>query len=213
MVYPTLYNGPIHYFARLTGEKRIIVEGFDSYTKQTYRNRCRILGANGVLSLSIPVIRKKGEKTLYKDVSIDYCQPWAQIHWKSLVASYAVSPYFEYVQDELEPFYQKRFNFLLDLNLQLLEKTLYLLNMEIPIESSDFFAEISSEDDPRSFIHLKKGAVEADPNFHIIPYHQVFMDRHGFQPNLSILDLLFNMGPESSSILRQSFRTSDPQSS
>jgi len=211
--YPLLHNGPVHYFARLAGEQRITLEGFDSYIKQSYRNRCRILGANGVMSLSIPVVRKKGEKTLYRDVGIDYTQPWAQVHWKSIVSAYAVSPFFEYVQDELEPFYKKRFTFLMDLNMKLLEKTLYLLNLDISMECSEDFAELSGPKDHRSYLPMKKGAMEADPDFRILPYHQVFMDRHGFQPNLSILDLLFNMGPESSGILRQSLKASDQQSS
>lgn len=207
MVFPALYNGPINYWARLVRQGEIVLEQYDSYSKQSYRNRCMIMGPNGVIALSIPVIKAHGIKSHVKDVRIDYDSPWNKIHWKSLVASYASSPFFEYLAEELSPFYERRFEFLIDLNRHLLDHTIYQLGMNIPVRCSEVFTEISSELDPRAFIHPKKDQVAADPLFQPEVYHQVFSDRLGFQSNLSILDLLFNTGPEALSYLKRSLKT------
>ncbi len=206
MVYPALYNGPVNYFARLVREQEIVLEQFDSYTKQTYRNRCKILGPNGVLTLSIPVKKRHGVKNHLQDIRIDYDSPWNKIHWRSLVASYAASPFFEYFMDDLIPFYEDRFKFLIDLNLQLLEKTLLMLGLNISTRFSRSFTEITRRDDPRYFINPKMDQTVWDPDFQPSVYHQVFSDRHGFQTNLSILDLLFNEGPAALSILHSSLK-------
>ena len=207
MVYPALYNGPVNYYARLVREQNIILEKFDSYTKQTYRNRFRVMGPNGVLTLSVPVKKRPGIKNHLKDIRIDYDTPWNNIHWRSLVASYAASPFFEYFQDDLVHFYENKFEFLIDLNLQLVETILELLGVKIPVSSSMAFTEITGEADPRFFIHPKKEQAVVDPDFQPVVYHQVFSDRHGFHANLSILDLLFNEGPAALSILHKSLKT------
>ena len=156
MVFPALYNGPVNYFARLVKQQEIVLEQYDSYSKQTYRNRCMIMGPNGVVTLSIPVKRESGVKTHLRDIRIDYDTNWNKIHWRSLVASYASSPFFEYMADEITPFYQKRYEFLIDLNLQLIEQTLGMMGLNIPVVCSEIFTPISSEHDPRHFIHPKK---------------------------------------------------------
>jgi hypothetical protein len=211
LVFPALYNGPLNYFARLIRQKAIILEQFDHYAKQSYRNRCRILGPNGVMSLSIPVKKKRGTKNFTKDIRIDYDMAWNRAHWRSLVASYASSPFFEYLADDLSGFYEHRFEFLIDLNQQLLECIFGCLDLPIPVNCSTSFAEIRDASDPRHFIHPKKDEAIADPDFQSIEYHQVFSDRFGFQPNLSILDLLFNEGPGAHSILLHSLRTYTPR--
>jgi len=210
LIYPALYNGPLNYFARLVREKEILLEQFDHYQKQTYRNRCKILGPNGVISLSIPVKKKRGIKNMLRDIRIDYDMPWNRNHWGSLMASYASSPYFEYMSDDLAKFYDQKFDFLIDLNLSLLECLLGMMGLEIPVTWSKSYVEKPEESDPRHFIHPKKDQTVADPDFLVIEYHQVFSDRHGFQPNLSILDLLFNEGPAAISILHKSLRTYSP---
>ena len=210
MIYPTLYNGPVNYFARLVREKEIVLEQFDHYHKQTYRNRCKILGPNGVISLSIPVKKLHGAKTFMRDVRIDYDTAWNRNHWRSLVASYASSPYFEYMADELVPFYERKFEFLIDLNKELLECCFEIMGLPILLTCSSSFTEIAKESDPRYFIHPKKREEVEDPDFMPIEYHQVFSDRFGFKPNLSVLDLLFNEGPAVPGILRQSLRTYNP---
>ncbi len=207
MVFPALYNAPINYYARLSEQSAVVLEQFDSYTRQTYRNRCRIMGPNGLITLSIPVIKEQGSKTLMKDVRIDYDSHWNRIHWKSLVASYASSPFFEYFRDEFAPFYERKFTRLIDLNHRLMEHTLNLLGLKLPVRLSESFTRITSERDPRHYIHPKKNQAVADPGFQPQAYRQVFADRFGFRSNLSILDLLFNLGPEALSYLQGSLKT------
>lgn len=212
LIYPALYNGPVNYFARLVREKEITLEQYDHYHKQTYRNRCKILGPNGVISLSIPVKKKRGTKNLLRDIRIDYDTAWNRNHWRSLVAAYASSPFFEYLSDDLAGFYDTRYKFLIDLNLHLVEFTLGLISgLEIPIRCSTSYSDICDNSDPRYFIHPKKDERVEDPDFQIIEYHQVFSDRFGFQANLSVLDLLFNEGPGAHAILRKSLRTYNPR--
>jgi len=207
LVFPALYNGPVNYYARLIRQQEILLEQHDSYSKQTYRNRCLILGPNGVITLSIPVKRKRGMKNAVRDIRIDYATNWNKIHWRGLVASYASSPYFEYLADEIHPIYERRHTFLIDLNLLLVEHTLGVMGLKIPVRLTKAFEPIVSETDPRHFIHPKTDQAVADPGFVPVDYHQVFSDRLGFQTNLSILDLIFNMGPETLSCLRRSLKT------
>lgn len=207
MVFPALYNGPVNYYARLIRQQEILLEQHDSYSKQTYRNRCLILGPNGVITLSIPVKRKRGMKNAVRDIRIDYATNWNKIHWRGLVASYASSPYFEYLADEIHPIYERRHTFLIDLNKLLVEHTLGVMGLKIPVRLTEAFEPIVSETDPRHFIHPKTDQAVADPGFVPVDYHQVFSDRLGFQTNLSILDLIFNMGPETLSCLRRCLKT------
>jgi len=207
LVFPVLYNGPINYYARLVLQREVILEQHDSYIKQSYRNRCMIMGPNGIISLSIPVINKHGVKSIMQEVQIDYDTPWNKIHWKSLEASYAASPFFEYLADELLPFYTKKYKFLIDLNQELMEYTLQQLGISTAMKRSESFKEIAGNHDPRYFIHPKKDQAILDPGFQPEAYHQVFSDRLGFQSNLSILDLLFNLGPDALSYLLRSLKT------
>ena len=207
MPFAALYNGPINYYARLVQAPEILLEQYDSYSKQTYRNRCLIMGPNGIIPLSIPVSKKSGIKTHMRDIRIDYESNWNRIHWRSLVASYASSPFFEYLADELRACYERRFDFLLDLNQQLMENTLEFLGCNSRIKRSEAFTPIEDEQDPRHFIHPKKDQAVADPAFLHREYQQVFSDRLGFYPNLSILDLIFNLGPDSMSYLRNCLKT------
>lgn len=207
MIFPALYNGPLNYYARLVKQQEIVLEQYDSYTKQSYRNRCQIMGPNGLITLSIPVKKVSGVKTHMRDIRIANDSNWNKIHWRSLVASYASSPFFEYLADELKPYYEKRFEFLLDLNQQLIEHTLGFLGLNIPLRFTDEFSALESMGDPRHFIHPKKDQAVADPGFIPSEYHQVFSDRQGFSPNLSILDLIFNLGPDTLSYLKSSLKT------
>jgi hypothetical protein len=207
LIFPALYNGPINYYARLVRQQEVVIEQYDNYAKQTFRNRCRILGPNGVVTLSIPVKRKRGVKTLLRDIRIDYESNWNKIHWRGLVASYASSPFFEYLADEINPVYQKKFEFLIDLNLHLIQFTLGFLGHNGSLTLSEFFQPVLSDSDPRFFIDPKKDQAVVDPGFHSVEYHQVFSDRLGFRPNLSILDLLFNEGPAARNYLFNCLKT------
>lgn len=168
------------------------------------------MGPNGVFSLSIPVKKLHGTKTLMRDVRIDYDTAWNRNHWRSLVASYASSPYFEYMADELAPYYERKYEFLIDLNRELIACCFEIMGLQIPVTCSSSFTEIVNESDPRYFIHPKKKEEVEDPDFLPIEYHQVFSDRFGFIPNLTLLDLLFNEGPTVPGILRKSLRTYNP---
>jgi hypothetical protein len=207
LIYPALYNGPINYYARLVREQKILLEQFEHYTKQTYRNRFEIMGPNGILSHSVPVKKRRGVKNLIRDIRIDYDTPWNKIHWRSLEASYASSPFFAYMKDELAPFYEQRIKYLMDLNLGLIRTTLDLIGVNIPVECSNAFKPLEEPSDPRILIHPKLDHSQADPSFLPVAYHQVFAERFGFISNLSILDLLFNQGPDSLTLLRKSLRT------
>lgn len=165
------------------------------------------MGPNGLMTLSIPVKRTRGTKTLFKDIRVDYDTPWNKIHWKSLLAAYTASPFFEYFRDELFPFYEKPYNFLVDLNADILEGTLLMMGLNIKLNKTEDFEDMGKVGDPRSFIHPKVDLLVTDPDFSPPHYHQVFQEKHGFSPNLSILDLLFNEGPASISILRASLKT------
>lgn len=208
MLLQSVYNGPIQYFARIVKEKTIVIEQHDHYIKQTYRNRCRILGANGPLTLSIPVVNVSGQNTLMKDTRIEYAFPWQKMHFKSIESAYASAPFYEFIIDDLSVFYTKRFEFLVDYNRQILETILNILDMDRKITHSDTFETITDEvNDPRFFIHPKKDFRIFDRQFRPVGYKQVFSEKHGFVPNLSILDLIFNEGIHSRQILEQSLES------
>ncbi len=198
------YLGPVQYFTKFLLHPVRIIEKNDHYIKQTYRNRCRILGANGILPLSIPVLKGNSHKTYVRDVRIDYEKKWQKRHWKSIESAYRHSPYYEYYMDELAPFYEQKFEFLIDYDMALLEWLLQSLEMDTDLDySSEFIENYQGEyADYREAIHPKRD-LSSDPLFVPAVYPQVFADRHGFRANLSIIDLLFNEGPNARSVLKQ----------
>ncbi|MCF8225590.1 MAG: WbqC family protein [Bacteroidales bacterium] len=205
LLLPCFYNATISYYSIIQNFKQdLVVEVFDHYTKQTYRNRCKIMGANGPLTLSIPVIKNHGSKIKMKDIRIDYSAHWHLNHWKSIVSSYASAPFFEFMTDTFNKFYKKKYAFLADLNLELITSTLDLLGWRRSIIVSERFERVPPDIDLRETMHPKKPFVHANCTFNPAEYHQVFMERHGFFPDLSILDLLFNEGPNAASILAKS---------
>lgn len=165
------------------------------------------MGPNGKLDLIVPVKRQRGSKTLFRDIRIDYDTPWQRIHLGSLEASYASSPYYEFMMDDLDPYYRKQHHFLVELNLLLVECALHLLGVQIPVSLTGSFSGITGPGDPRQFIHPKQDPSGSDPVFNPFRYHQVFSEKHGFMPNLSILDVLFNEGPTALSVLHASLKT------
>lgn len=188
------YLPPVSYFSVLKTAPAAYLEQWENYTKQTYRNRCNILSANGLMSLAVPVEKIKNEKTLVRDVRISDKENWQTQHWRALMSAYNSSPFFEYYIDDLLPFYQKKWQFLLDFNIQLLTKLLELTDLQTKILFTENY-QISAESfiDLRNDIHPKK----KQQNACFTPYYQVFKERFGFIPDLSLVDLLFNMGNES----------------
>ena len=194
------YLGPVEYYAKLYAYDTAYIEQYDHYMKQTYRNRCVIASANGPLALTIPTDKGNEEKCLMKDIRISDHGKWRHTHWNAFVASYKQSPYFDYYADEFRTFFEKDYQFLFDFNMELCEWVCQQIDFKpnmIPTE--DFCEQVENMDDFREKIHPKLKMVE---DFYPKPYYQVFEQKQGFIPNLSIADLLFNMGPEALLVLR-----------
>jgi len=206
----TSYLAPIHYYCKLFHYDKCFVEQHCNYVKQTYRNRCFIAAANGIMTLSVPVEKLSEKKQQTKDVRIANHGNWQHLHWNAIISAYNSSPFFEYYQDDFALFFEKKHTFLFDLNESLRELIMGLLgiNNEKVSYSATYLKEvIGNVDDYRETIHPKKD-YKMDGCFFPVSYYQVFDVRFGFLSNLSIIDLLFNMGAESLIILRDSHKQS-----
>ncbi|NQX99139.1 MAG: WbqC family protein [Flavobacteriales bacterium] len=190
-VFSSHYLAPIEYYFHLINNKSIVIDVYENYVKQTYRNRCCILSPNGIQNLTVPLVKARQRK-LIKNVKIAYDDNWRKMHWKSLESAYRSSPYFEFYEDDFHPFYHKKeYKYLIDFNAEIQEKIIGLLNIETNINSSIAYTEnILLEKDYRNYFSPKK-----EPKINFTPYIQVFGDRNGFTPNMSIVDILFNEGP------------------
>lgn len=200
----TAYLGPIEYFTKIISGEEIFIEKYENYTKQTYRNRCSIMSANGPMLLSIPIEHQKTEKCLTKDIRIASHGNWQHLHWNALISAYNSTPFFEYYQDYFYPFYHKKYDFLFDFNEEL--RILICNLLDIDSKSINLTREYKKEftnydKDFRDIIHPKRDWKILDPAFSPTPYYQIFAPKFGFIPNLSIIDLIFNMGNESIIIL------------
>ena len=191
----TTYFGPIQWYQKLYRYDHCLIEQYDSYQKQTYRNRCVIATANGPQALTVPV-EGTNEKCLVKDLRISDHNNWRRIHWNALLSAYSESPFFDYYADDIHPFFEKKYDFLIDFNEAIRQKVCELMDIHPNVNyTSDFRRQTSDIVDFREVINAKHPLADAD--FQPQRYWQVFEGKHGFQVNLSILDLLFNMGPES----------------
>lgn len=198
-VLPLFYLPPVEYFTQFNLYKPdVYIEREEHFPKQTYRNRANIYSPDGLLSLVVPVIRGSKNHTKIKDVRISYDFNWQRLHWMSLQACYRRSAYFEYYEDDFAPFYEDKFEYLFDYNQQLLELLLKLLKIKTDLRFTEGYepAYASQIPDFRESIHPKKPRILSNK-----PYYQVFEERHGFLSDLSIVDLLFNQGPQASQYL------------
>jgi hypothetical protein len=194
----TTYFGPIQWYQKLYRYDQALIEQYDSYQKQTYRNRCVIATANGLQALTVPV-EATGEKCLLRDIRISDHNQWRRVHWNALQSAYSESPFFDYYADDIRPFFEKKYEFLVDFNESIRLTVCNLLDIQPKVEyTSSFLSPLTSHlsplDDFREVINAKHP--QADADFQPRRYWQVFEGKHGFQANLSILDLLFNMGNE-----------------
>ena len=193
-IFPLFYHPPIEFFTRLIQHKQdILFEKHEHFPKQTYRNRASIHSANGKLDLIVPVIKGSNVHTPVKDVRISHEFNWQREHRMSLQTAYRSSAYFEFYEDDLMPFYEKKWNFLYDYNEEILQFLLKALKITAPYKyTSEYHISYPGYDDYRESIHPKRTSATE-----INSYFQVFEEKNGFLPNLSILDLLFNQGPQS----------------
>lgn len=199
------YLPPISYFVSAAAADGLIIETHDNFQKASYRNRCQIVGPNGTERLSIPVSGGRQLRAKGNEVEIAYQQDWQNRHKAAWHVSYSRSPFYEFYMPYFEPFYNSKFKNLYQYNEELLRLLLYLMQWELPIEFTD-----SYQVQPADGVVDLRGALVADaakchyPEGLVLPpYHQVFDDRYGFTPDLSIIDLLFNIGPQSPMYIRQ----------
>ncbi len=201
--------GPVQWYQKLFRYDRTLIEQHDSYQKQTYRNRYVIATANGLQALTIPVEQPTDSREV-KDLRISDHNQWRRVHWNALQSAYSESPFFEYYADDIRPLYERRIDRLVDFNEEARQTVCRLLDISPAVAYTASYqpaadntqtttAGHETPDDFRSVIHAKHPLPDAD--FQPRRYWQVFEQRHGFQPNLSILDLLFCMGPEAVSYL------------
>ena len=186
------YLPPISFFTAINSGGDVLIEQYDNYCKQTYRNRCRIATAGGVQTLTIPVVKADSPKQLMKDVRISDHGEWRRQHWNALESAYMNSPFFMYYQDDFRPFYDKKYEFLVDFNTELTLLILKLAGINKELRLTESYTRHT--DGTTDFRQMVEPGVQESAAPH--PYWQVFKQKYGFLPNLSAVDLLFNMGPE-----------------
>lgn len=192
----TQYFPPIQTISKCLLYSSITIEQYENYRKGTYRNRTHIASANGLLRLSIPLKKGKNQRQPIREVRISYEEAWQNRHWTAICSAYGNAPFFDYYSDYFKPFFKNRFEFLFDFNLAIFEKILSVLQIETTLQFSDTFLLETNDQlkDLRNVVHPR--LVIMDEYFQIENYSQVFQEKTGFLPNLSVLDLIFCKGPE-----------------
>ena len=173
----------------------MVFEQHENFPKQTYRNRTNIYGANGKLSLIIPL--SHNGKRVVKDLEISYAEDWQKLHWKSIKTAYQSTPYFEFYEDHFAPLYEKKEKFLIDFNLRSLESVMKVLKAKKAHSLNSEYQKNPEETDFRNLFSAKK-----ESEYEMPEYYQNFSDKYGFIKDLSIIDLIFSKGPESRSYLK-----------
>jgi hypothetical protein len=202
VVLPSAYLAPISYYCRLLAYRNVLIEQCEHYIKQTYRNRCVIATESGPLSLTVPV-EKVAANTPVSEIRISDHGNWRHLHWQALMTAYDKTPYFEYYADDFRPFYEKKYEFLIDYNEALRRLICDLLSISPNVSKTSTYTLYPDAEDCRLMLTPKSKM--RDDYFVQKQYYQVFAMKNGFLPDMSIVDLLFNMGPESIYIIKQSF--------
>lgn len=199
LILSTAYYPPIQYFAEIIKSDKVLIEQHETYPKQTYRNRCYIYSANGVLPLSIPVERGSFHKVQLMDIKIDNSRKWQREHIHAIRSAYNSSAFFEFYAEQLMRPLESNYQYLIDLNMDILNIICDILEIDVGIEKTSSFIKNYGDEckDMRYILSPKSEVTYPSPE-----YFQVFSPSHGFKPNLSIIDLLFNMGPETWSCLK-----------
>ena len=196
-LFTTAYFPSISYMARFLQEDAPLIEICETYHKQTYRNRCRVMTANGVESMSVPVVKINGNHTMTKDIAISYDLPWQHIHSRCLESAYKAAPYFDHYYDYLKPIFKGHFERLIDLNDAALLAVLKMLKVNRGIKHTTDYIRNCDDDLREAF--SPKNTVKTDS---FPTYYQVFSTKFPFTPDLSVLDLIFNEGPEAMAYLK-----------
>ena len=189
-VLPLYLLPPISWWAIVVQHNAVMLDIGERWVKQSHRNRFEIAGPNGVQKLSVPTI--KATRTCLRDVAINYAEPWQKLHWRSLEAAYNRSPFFEFYKDELQVIFFTKYHHLAELGLALVHWCANKLQVSTTFEVSNAYVELDEKE-----LDYRMEIPEHTP----VEYYQVFTDKHRFIPNLSILDALFNCGPEAPSYL------------
>lgn len=204
------YLAPVQFYTKLCGSDGVVEDRGEHFVKQTYRNRCHILGTHGIEVLTIPVEHSCGQsmsKTPMSDVRIStHDSSWRRRHWHALRTAYEGTPYFDFFADDLAPIFERSYKFLCDWNGDLQQAICSIIGLSsLPIVSFEYVQATASDQDFRQSLRPKNPPL--DPSFRPLPYYQVHTPPELFVPNLSIVDLLFNTGPEARLILQSSART------
>lgn len=195
------YWAPVSYYTAMYRHGGAVIEQYDSYIKQTYRNRCAIVGAQGVQSLTLPV-EKPAPQMLMKDIRISDHGNWRHLHRSAIASAYGSSPFYEYYADDINHFYEQRYDYLVEYNMAQIECVCRWLGIDMDLSLSDSF--LMADDntiDMREAIHPKHPDTDLLAPYLSQSYYQVFASRHGFISDLSILDLMCNMGNEALLVL------------
>ncbi len=187
----TAYLPNLEYLYKVINSDTVFIEAHEHFVKQTQRNRCEVLTSNGKLALSIPLL-KQSDKEIIAQKRISYAENWQQQHWRTITSAYKNSPYFEFFEDDFKPFYETKYEFLFDYNLELLKTILYILRIKKEVQLTKAYQAIPAG--LIDFRDLSSGAASSKANE--TQYYQVFANKSAFVPNLSCIDALFNVGLE-----------------
>ena len=191
----TAYLPSVLYMAMLAQHGNVCIEQHETFPKQTYRNRADIVTGNGLLTLVVPIVHTQGNHTQTSDIGISYQEPWNIRHWRAIVSAYSAAPYFLYYRDGLEAILMQRYERLLALNDAVLRYLIQKLKLPCQVSYSETFSTAANN----LGIILTNKHIRNHSS--LPPYSQVFEERHGFIPNVTVLDLLFNLGPEAKNYL------------